>query len=151
MVRLLALIALAGCGRIGFDVATQSSDGDGGDDGRGDGVIGAGHDEDGDGVPDTTDLCPYLPGTQNDEDSDGVGDDCDPHPGVARDHLMMFSTLGPGDQPLTLDVGLGTWSQAPDGIVYDGDVSGDFGTTATMPLVLATDVRIALVIDVVEV
>lgn len=137
----LALIALAGCGRIGFDVASQP--------GTDSGPIG--HDEDGDGVPDSIDVCPYLAGPQDDGDGDGVGDACDPNPMVARDHIARFATMAPGDQPLTLNnVGPSTWSQGSDGVFLDGDVATDWYGGGTLPLV-AGDVRVAAVVDIREV
>src|SRR4051812_38481206 len=125
MAWLFALIALAGCGRIGFEVASQPGDGGGGADS--DGVVAVGPDVDGDGVPDAVDSCPYLAGPQTDGDGDGVGDACDPNPTVARDHITLFSRLVAGDQPLTLaTMDSGAWSQGPDGLVLAGDVSGTF-------------------------
>lgn len=51
--------------------------------------VGAGQDEDGDGVADVCDLCPYRSGDQGDSDGDGVGDDCDPS-GAAKHRLVAY-------------------------------------------------------------
>src|SRR5690348_6260060 len=90
-------LALGGCNAI-FGLAPTSLGGDAGGaiDARADGgAIDAaldgdarctpiGHDEDGDGIDDACDRCPYIASLTGDPDSDGdgVGDDCDPHPGA---------------------------------------------------------------------
>ena len=55
-------------------------------------------DEDGDMLGDVCDPCP--PSTDNtDDDSDGVANDCDPHPSVAGDRIVLFdgfNTMQPG-------------------------------------------------------
>jgi hypothetical protein len=134
----LALISLAGCGRIGFEVTSQP-----------DAVLL--HDEDGDGVPDTVDVCPHLAGAQIDGDNDGVGDDCDPNPIVARDQIALFATLQPGDQPFTLFDDQGTWIAHEDSIEYTGvpDTMGFFygGLGLNTPL---ADTRIAVGFDVLD-
>ena len=81
---------LAGCGRIGF-AATADDD-----------AAPPAHDEDGDGVADAVDDCPYLAGPQLDSDGDGVGDLCDPEPAIARQRVALFATLAPTDQPWQL-------------------------------------------------
>ncbi len=80
---LFALLALTGCGRVGFGTANDASPD----------ACGS-HDEDSDGVPDCADHCPHVSDPlQPDGDGDGVGDGCDPHPTVARDHLVHFDPL----------------------------------------------------------
>jgi hypothetical protein len=81
--RMLGLMLLAACGRIGFgasdvppaDIAS---------------CVPIGHDEDADGVDDGCDLCPQLADSQADRDGDAVGDLCDPHPDEARDTIVTF-------------------------------------------------------------
>ncbi|MBA3540165.1 MAG: hypothetical protein H0T79_11100 [Deltaproteobacteria bacterium] len=101
----LAVVALAACGRVGFEP------------GPADGAFG--HDEDGDGVADVTDVCPHLPGAQLDRDGDGIGDDCDPEPDLDHQRLVRFATLTPEDQPFTLNME-GAWSPGADSIHTDG-------------------------------
>ena len=152
MVRFVALIALAGCGRFGFDVVPNRTD-DGGS-GIADSaidVVPLGHDEDGDGIPDVTDVCPHLTGTQTDGDGDGVGDDCDPNPVIGGDAILVFATMGPGDQPFSIGALTdGVVTQLADALLFDGDLAtgGDnnlFGSL-TMPIVLA-DARVAIGFD----
>ena len=65
----------------------------------------AGHDEDGDGLPDECDNCPGISNSdQVDSDGDGVGDACDPRPGLPGDSLYSFT-------PFTGNVG---WSEYSD-------------------------------------
>lgn len=92
MRRLLA-IALAGCGRIGFDGGDAGGTGDGDAMGGTDAtpcVAPIGHDEDGDTVDDACDLCASIADDQSDADGDGVGDICDPNPASAIDSLAVF-------------------------------------------------------------
>lgn len=87
-------LALASCGRLGFDVPAGVEAPDGGAD-----TAMVGHDEDGDGLPDDIDPCPATAGDATDSDSDGVGDACDPHPATPGDSIAVFSPLTPDDQP----------------------------------------------------
>lgn len=88
----LAVVLLAGCGRLGFE-SLSSTTGDGGTDV---GTIDArpctpvGHDEDNDSVDDACDVCPHISGAQTDGDGDGVGDACDPEPTMARQQIVFF-------------------------------------------------------------
>lgn len=51
----------------------------------------AGHDEDGDGVPDDGDLCPHIADEeQGDADGDGIGDACDRAPAGGTQHFFSF-------------------------------------------------------------
>jgi hypothetical protein len=139
VVKAVALVALVvACGRVDFTGrAIDASPADA----RNDALVG--HDEDGDGIPDIIDVCPHIPDPdQLDSDGDGIGDACDPEPTNPRQHLVVFATLQPGDQPLGL-AGTGTWTQGSDSIHFDGNQDGDF----SFPLV-ATDVRIAIGVDI---
>ncbi len=114
----VALLLVAGCGRIGFD-------------GIGEPEIDAppAHDEDGDGLADAIDPCPHIVGDDADVDGDGVGDGCDPAPAVGGNRIRVFSTLRAGDHPFETIVGL---TQEADGLRYTGP---NFSTFITMPLV----------------
>ncbi|HUS32974.1 MAG TPA: thrombospondin type 3 repeat-containing protein [Kofleriaceae bacterium] len=145
MHRLLALIAFAGCGRIGFDVASQPSDGR--TDSSGDGML-IGHDEDGDGVPDSIDVCPQVSDLQDDADGDGVGDFCDPKINTPGDRIAVFSSMAPGDQPFTLSTfTTGAWTHSSDGFKLDGDLGADFFAGLTLPI-SAGDVRVDIGFDI---
>lgn len=87
---IILALALAGCGRFGFDA--QSSDGAVGDVARDTSAacVKVGHDDDADGVDDACDVCPHLSDDQADADGDRVGDACDPEPTVARQRIVMF-------------------------------------------------------------
>jgi hypothetical protein len=106
----------------------------------------AGHDEDGDGVPDSIDVCPHIPDpAQLDSDGDGIGDACDPEPDNPRQHLVLFATMQPTDQPIALSGG-GTWTQAADSVHFDGNADGDL-----IYMFTATNARIAIGFDVEQV
>jgi len=77
------LVVLVGC-RINFDLLGT------------DDAIDARppHDEDGDGVLDSDDVCPHVPDPmQADFDGDRVGDVCDPQPSVPAETLVYFDPL----------------------------------------------------------
>lgn len=137
MRRYVLAVIVAGCGRIGFDardghvIDTASA---------------IGHDEDGDGIPDAIDVCPYLADPQQlDSDGDGVGDACDPEPANPRQHFQLFATMQPTDQPFAL-TGTGTWTQAADSVHFDGNGYG----VLQLPLTLG-NVQINVGIDIVAV
>lgn len=145
--RLVWVLALAGCGRVGFD----SNQADAGPlDGR---VEPGGHDEDGDDVPDTMDSCPHLPGSMTDRDGDGVGDLCDPNPDAPGDAIALFATMAPGDQPFAVGGGdlSAVFTQQPDALRFDGQLGVDEGLYGNLqfPIVLG-NVRVALGIDLIE-
>lgn len=122
--RCLALAAaVAGCGRLRFDELRDAT-GDSTD-------ALAGHDEDGDGIPDTLDNCPHLPNVdQADTDGDGVGDVCDPYPAVPTEHIALFSpmlTMAP-----FVSTKVAVWSQGNDVIHADGTGYGELATTVNV-------------------
>ena len=89
-----ALLVLVGCGRIGFalrgDVSADARPC----------VAPVGHDEDGDGIDDACDVCPWVADpAQLDGDGDGVGDACDPNPTTPTEQLARFDSFvaAPGD------------------------------------------------------
>jgi hypothetical protein len=111
-VRLWAVIALAGCGRVGFDLTDAT--------GPGARVCAApvGHDEDRDGVDDACDGCPHIADPdQIDSDGDGVDDVCDPNPTVPRDHIVLFDPFT-GPRPEWVGEGA-TVSFANDQLIVD--------------------------------
>lgn len=152
MVRVVSLIALAGCGRVGFDAVPR---GDGGGpvdvlaDVAGD-VVPLGHDEDGDGVLDVDDNCPHMSGSLADSDGDGVGDICDPDAG-APNRIRLFATMVPGDQPFAINPFTdGTFTQQADSLRFDGAALPPLYSGLSMPLT-AGDVRVAIGVDITNV
>jgi hypothetical protein len=136
------LVLLAACGRIDFSARAVDAI----DNAIGDAVDAtSGHDEDGDGVPDAVDNCPHLANPdQLDADGDGIGDACDPEPANPRQHLALFATLQPTDQPLTLNGG--TWTQDTDSLDFDGNTSGDLRYALA-----GTNARVSVGADIVDV
>ena len=75
---LVAILAIACCGRVGFETESTCPNA-------------TGHDEDGDGIDDACDGCPHIADpTQPDRDGDGVDDACDPHPDTPGDKIAFF-------------------------------------------------------------
>jgi hypothetical protein len=81
-----------------------------------------GHDEDGDGVPDTADVCPNIfDPSQTDTDGDGVGDACDPHMNLPIDQIVYFEPFANIDRWMTVGDGAqwtlenDAWRQAASG------------------------------------
>lgn len=88
---MLAVLA-SGCGRVAFDASPDAPPGTR-DGSGGDGQL-LGHDEDGDGIPDPTDLCPHIADVTNaDSDGDLVGDVCDPQPQSATQQWLFFTPM----------------------------------------------------------
>lgn len=135
--RLLGLLALSACGRIDFNERHVSGDAAAVDTAA-DTMLSAGHDEDGDGIPDSSDPCPHIAGTAADSDGDGVGDDCDLHPTTATEHWVLFATMQPGDTAFDDLAGIG---QEADAVRSASDSS----PVLTMNL---TNVRIDMAWDV---
>lgn len=155
MFRFAGLLALVGCGRLGFDLGTNG-DARGDSIGLPDLVAPLGHDEDGDGVVDVDDTCPHLVAAQTDRDGDTVGDDCDPYPDTPGESIALFATMVAGDQPLTFGTGgdpdPGMWTQGADSVRFSGALGSDQNLYGEgfLPINLA-NVRIAMGIDIVDV
>jgi hypothetical protein len=106
-----------------------------------------GHDEDGDGIADTGDVCPnvYDP-AQTDTDGDGVGDICDPHPHENTDRIVYFEPFANIDRWTTVGVNAqwtleaDTWRQASASTV---DEIAVFDTAVVDPTIIATMSEIA--------
>lgn len=130
-------VAVAGCGRIGFgDVATAT--GDGSVDVPGDTAgtcVAVGHDEDGDGVDDACDDCPFVAEVaQVDRDGDGVGDACDPHPAQPTERIAFFD-------PFTTR--RTEWTPKNPGATFMADslvIAGGTGCEVSLAFQPATDV-----------
>ncbi len=75
----LALLVLAGCGRLQFDDGPSFDARGSAADDASDATpcVEDGHDEDGDGFDDACDVCPQVADAQIDVDNDGIGDACD--------------------------------------------------------------------------
>jgi hypothetical protein len=85
--RALVLLAVTGCGRIGFGLAA-------GGDGPRPCLAPIGHDEDADGIDDACDVCPWVADpAQLDSDGDGVGDACDPNPATPTETIARFDSM----------------------------------------------------------
>jgi hypothetical protein len=103
--RVAVVVAVTGCGRIGFQPGPL------------DAACSGTHDEDGDGIPDCADVCPHIPDpAQLDSDGDGVGDACDPHPNDPIDHLVEFDPFTSPPTSWTLN---GTYTFEADDIAVD--------------------------------
>jgi len=88
----ILVVAAAACSLPKFHGA--GDDDDGPMDGRGsgsDGGIAHPHDEDGDHIDDSIDLCPVDPADTLDTDGDHVGDACDPAPSIGGDHAVLYT------------------------------------------------------------
>lgn len=105
---------LAGCGRLDFTARGADASAD----------TVTGHDEDGDGIPDSIDPCPWVAGDMMDSDGDGVGDACDPDPGQP-DTLALFAPLT-SDLPVVFTDALDSWTQRADTLyLNDGSVANN--------------------------
>jgi hypothetical protein len=113
----LLLVVCAAC-RIHFDAIGDGAAGSAREDAEGDAL--AGHDEDGDGVPDPIDTCPHIAqATQLDSDGDGVGDVCDPDPQNPAQRIALFDPLLSGGG---FTIQFGTWQAVGDAYACDARV-----------------------------
>lgn len=121
MKRASVLLAVAACGRVGFDPEAVTGDALHADaPGCSDS-----HDEDGDGIDDSCDVCPHVSDVeQGDRDGDRVGDACDPEPDLSRQELVLFDAFITAD-PSWMTVG--TVAVMDDHVQLGGtDASGVF-------------------------
>jgi Thrombospondin type 3 repeat len=132
-VRALGLVALvAACGRLGFDDRGTRDAAAIADAARVDAP--AGHDEDGDGIPDAFDNCPHVANAdQADGDGDGVGDVCDPEPAIPRQHIAFFDPLV-GDPFMLNDPAL--FTSTGDALLADGTSAA---AVMVLPLAIGDD------------
>jgi len=114
-VRIALLVGLAACGRLDFAEHVDASDA------ARDTPTATGHDEDGDGIPDSIDPCPHVAiGGMTDTDGDGVGDACDANPTTPSEHWLLFATMQPGD---TAFDDLSAATQEADSVRFASDQS----------------------------
>jgi hypothetical protein len=125
-VRIVALLVVAGCGRLHFAESSDAA-GDTTADTRPDMAMALGHDEDGDGIPDSLDPCPHVAGDATDTDGDGVGDACDPNGGSPTEHWVLFATMQAGNTGFDDVTG---FTQEADSIRIAGNVFPNL----TMPI-----------------
>jgi hypothetical protein len=119
---LAAILAIACCGRVGFDERTIDATTC---------PNATGHDEDGDGVDDACDGCPHIADpAQPDRDGDGVDDACDPHPDTPGDKLAFFDPFTVPRAEWTFPLAQPTYSG--DDLVVDVVATGYFD--AHLPL-----------------
>jgi hypothetical protein len=143
---LLVAIALSGCGRISFDPR-----GDAGGDAVADAVfldvMLANHDEDGDGIDDAIDTCPFASVPQTDRDGDGVGDRCDPEPDNPRQQLATFID-GTSLSGFTFLNGTPSWTVANDDLRFD---ASSIGSRMEITLGPYEGVAVAMSLDIVSI
>ena len=157
----LVVVALAACGRLGFDSPTSL--GDAPPDGDGD--------RDGDGVPDGTDNCPTVANADQanedgdrfgdacdpcppvadadpiaDQDGDGVADACDPHPGVGGDHLALFEGFNGTSVPTRFTAD-GSWSVANGQLAVVSALSTSGSLLTAIPLATSETVSADVELD----
>lgn len=105
----VAGMVVAACGRLDFDAQPVAGD------------ASAGHDEDGDGIPDAVDVCPHIADPdQLDTDGDGVGDACDFDPTTPSQHWIAFAPLTPGETRFYPDL---HWTMGSDSWHTDGSTT----------------------------
>ena len=132
----LAVLIVAGCGRLGFDPAANTGDGPIDDDVDGDGVPVAQDncptapnsdqdDEDGDLVGDVCDPCPPFVDT-DDPDGDGIAGRCDPRPEASGDVIAHFAGFERLPADLILD---GDWTASGGKLHVTGSLNSLAGAT----------------------
>jgi hypothetical protein len=84
------------------------------------------HDEDGDGVADRCDPCPYVVDTGGDSDGDGVGDLCDPEQEGENHQLAFFGFDAIPSELKLFNEGAGNWAIDNDRLAITGVVGGDY-------------------------
>jgi hypothetical protein len=139
----LLLAVLGGCQVVlGLDRVPDPGSGTGSGSMRG----ANGHDEDCDGVPDASDVCPGIADDQTDTDSDGVGDACDPQPGKP-DTLVEFYAFDRANDLAQFTPFGGHWTIHDDSLANDETTSNQEdhlleGMTRDVPIAIETDVTV---------
>jgi hypothetical protein len=137
-VRWVLIALLCACGRIGFRAVPDAT--------FDAAVVAVGHDEDGDGVDDALDDCPFIADPQQlDSDGDGVGDPCDPEPTNPRQHLGLFAPLTDGSVCAHFEGAGVTFTQTADDWQFVG--GADFTIQCFNYPVHDTDIWVGLKID----
>lgn len=127
-------LALAACGRAGFDPIAQGESDAGPLDASAT-CAPVGHDEDGDDIDDACDTCPHLADpAQADRDGDQVGDPCDPRPDQPGEHILLFDPF----TDLRLDWSIQGSPPTPDGESLFLDTTSD-RTALELALAPASD------------
>jgi hypothetical protein len=92
-------------------------------------------DEDGDGIPNASDLCPHInngDGPQVDTDNDGVGNVCDPNEGM-RDVSFFYGFEGRDIGDLTVL----NYVEPNDGYLLIGETGNDMPNGVLLPRMLS--------------
>ena len=118
------LLLLAGCDAVfGLSEAPPTIDGPPGTSAC---TVGGMHDEDCDGVPDSTDNCPGIANAdQANADTDTVGDACDPAPASGGESRLAFYPFDATDSSWRAFGG--HWFFATDALVSDDTTSATVG------------------------
>jgi hypothetical protein len=92
-IALAALVCASGCdGVFGLTKVSERADASGDTDASS--CVKVGHDEDGDGLDDACDPCPFATDNSSDDDGDGIGLACDPQP-TRPNQVLLFTGFGP--------------------------------------------------------
>lgn len=141
----LLLAMLGGCQLVlGLDRVPNARDAG---PGSGSAACGAnGHDEDCDGVPDASDVCPGIADDQTDTDGDSVGDACDPQPGKADKLLEFYAFDNANDLAQFTSYG-GHWTIQDDALINDETTSNQEdhlleGVPRAAPIAIEADVTV---------
>jgi hypothetical protein len=97
-----------------------------------------GHDEDGDGLDDACDPCPFDRNNDGDADNDGIAFACDPDP-TAPNKVLLFAGFGTLDPAMT---------QIGGGIVNDTWVPSPTNTSAMLWQGMADPIWVVAGVDV---